>query len=88
MEAIGIILPLIVVWVVHALLSTISRTLANVVVLVMIAAPIVWSLNELRKAGRECFDARRLVSDHLCEDRHHIALERAAPSQHLVHDDG
>lgn len=61
MEAIGIILPLIVVWVVHALLSTISRTLANVVVLVMIAAPIVWSLNELRKAGRECFAPANLT---------------------------
>ena len=55
MEVIGIVLPLIVVWLTHILLSGISRTLADIVVLVMITGPVLWSLNELRKAGRECF---------------------------------
>lgn len=55
MEAIGIIMPLIVVWITHILLSSISRTLADIVVLIMVVGPVVWSLNELRKAGREAF---------------------------------
>lgn len=55
MDAIGIFLPLIVVWVTHSLLSGISRTLADIVVLLMVAGPVVWSINELRKAGRACF---------------------------------
>lgn len=55
MEAIGIFVPLLAVWLVHTLLSHVSRTLADIVVLVMVAGPVVWSLNELRKAGRDCF---------------------------------
>lgn len=55
MEALGIFVPLLAVWLVHTLLSHVSRTLADIVVLVMVAGPVVWSLNELRKAGRDCF---------------------------------
>lgn len=54
MDAILIFMPLIVVFVVQSLLSEISRTLADIVVLVIVAGPVVWSLNELRKAGRDC----------------------------------
>lgn len=55
MEAIGIFVPLIAVLITHTLLSYVSRTLADIVVLIMVAGPVIWSLNELRKAGRECF---------------------------------
>lgn len=52
MDAIGIVVPLIVVWFVHMLLSNISRTLADIVVMFLVAFPVIWSLNEIRKAGR------------------------------------
>lgn len=61
MDAIGIFVPLLAVWLVHMLLSNISRTLADMVVLVMVAFPVVWSLNELRKAGRDCFTSANLM---------------------------
>ncbi|WP_231890793.1 hypothetical protein, partial [Methylomonas koyamae] len=60
MDAILIFMPLIVVFVVQSLLSEISRTLADIVVLVIVAGPVVWSLNELRKAGRDCFAAQNI----------------------------
>ena len=50
-----ILAPFLVVWLTHLLLSEVSRTLADIVVIIMIAGPVVWSLNELRKAGRDCF---------------------------------
>lgn len=60
MDAILIFMPLIVVFVVQSLLSEISRTLADIVVLVIVAGPVVWSLNELRKAGRDCVAAQNI----------------------------
>lgn len=53
MEAIGIFGPLLVVLLVNLTIGTVSKTLANVVTLIIIAGPVVWSLNELRKAGRD-----------------------------------
>lgn len=55
MDGLGIFAPLIVVLLVYFLLAKVSVVLANVVVMVMIAGPVMWSLNELRKAGRDCF---------------------------------
>ena len=60
MDAIGIFIPLIVVWITHSLLSNISRTLADIVVLIIVAGPVAWSINELRKAGRECFSSENI----------------------------
>ena len=53
MEAIGIFGPLLVVLLVNLTLGTVSKTLASVVTWVIVIAPVVWSLNELRKAGRD-----------------------------------
>ena len=55
MDGLMILAPFLVVWLTHLLLSEVSRTLADIVVIIMIAGPVVWSLNELRKAGRDCF---------------------------------
>lgn len=55
MDGLGIFAPLIAVLLVYFLLAKVSVVLANVVVMVMIAGPVMWSLNELRKAGRDCF---------------------------------
>lgn len=55
MDGFMILAPFLVVWLTHLLLSEVSRTLADIVVIIMIAGPVVWSLNELRKAGRDCF---------------------------------
>lgn len=60
MDGLMILAPFLVVWITHMLLSQVSRTLADVVVMVMIAGPVVWSLNELRKAGRDCFAAENI----------------------------
>lgn len=53
MDGFGIFAPLLVVLLVNLTLGTVSKTLANVVTLIIIAGPVVWSLNELRKAGRD-----------------------------------
>lgn len=53
MEVFGIFIPLLAVMTVHWLVSMVSQTLANFVCFVMIFAPVVWSLNELCKAGRD-----------------------------------
>ena len=37
-----------------------KATLADIVGIIMIAGPVVWSLNELRKAGRDCFAGENL----------------------------
>lgn len=55
MEAFGLFLPFVVILGVYALLSMISTTLADIVCMVLIAFPVVWCLNELRRAGREAF---------------------------------
>jgi type IV secretory pathway TraG/TraD family ATPase VirD4 len=55
MEAMGMFIPLIVVLVVHGTLSLVSRTLADIVVLLLVFFPILWSMNELRRAGKACF---------------------------------
>lgn len=53
MDGFGIFAPLLVVLLVNLTLGAVSKTLANVVTLIIIAGPVVWSLNELRKAGRD-----------------------------------
>jgi len=53
MEVLGLFAPLLVVWLVNLTIGIVSKTLANVVTLIIIAGPVVWSFNELRKAGRE-----------------------------------
>lgn len=60
MDGLMILAPFLVVWLTHLLLSEVSRTLADIVVIIMIAGPVVWSLNELRKAGRDCFAGENL----------------------------
>lgn len=55
MEAFGLFLPFVVILGVYYLLALISTTLADLVCIVLIAFPVVWCLNELRRAGREAF---------------------------------
>lgn len=55
MEAFGLFLPFVVILGVYFLLAMISTTLADIVCMVLIAFPVVWCLNELRRAGREAF---------------------------------
>lgn len=60
MDGLMIFAPLVIVLVTHLALSEISRTLADVVVFIMIAGPIIYSLNELRKAGRGAFASENI----------------------------
>lgn len=81
MEAFGIFIPLLAVMTVYWVVSMVSRTLANFVCFVMIFAPVVWSLNELRKAGREVIAPANLVWTF----RHLVGIVPAALAVYLLY---